>query len=267
MKKENEQAVLPKADTPFVQEKRIHLKQTDSTNEEAYRRGMEGAEEGTVVVADQQTAGRGRRGRSWYSASEDNLYLSLLLRPNLPLERASMITLVAAVAIKRGIEAVCGLRAKIKWPNDLLLGEQKVCGILTQLHIEAGKIGFLVLGIGINVNGKEFPEELEGLATTLQKQLGKAVDKQALEEQLLACWWQQYRLFLAKQNLSFLQEEYNAGLISRGRQVRVLQQNQELSGEALGINAVGELLVQCEDGHIEQIYAGEVSVRGIYGYV
>lgn len=251
----------------FAEDRLVFLPQVDSTNEEAHRLALQGAGEGTAVIADQQTAGRGRRGRSWYSDSSGGLYLSLLLRPGFAPDRASMITLVAALAVSQAIEEVCGLKTAIKWPNDLLLSGKKVCGILTQLHMAEEKIDSLIVGIGINVNQKNFPQDIQAVATSLQIELGEPVEKDKLLSSLLTCFEKKYREFLLYENLSSLQTEYNARLISRGRQVRVAGTLQELSGEALGINEAGELLVKREDGLVEAVYAGEVSVRGIYGYV
>lgn len=251
----------------FPDSLQVRLGEVDSTNEEARRMAIRGAKEGTVIIADTQTAGRGRRGRSWYSDSSGSLYLSILLRPGFSPDRASMITLVAALAVSQAIEEVCGLEAAIKWPNDLVLSRKKVCGILTELYLTEGKIDSLIVGIGINVNRNAFPRDIASLATSLQRELGEPVDKEKLVKALLKCFEEKYREFLLHENLSSLQAEYNERLISRGRQVRVTGTAQELSGEALGINEAGELLVKREDGVVEAVYAGEVSVRGIYGYV
>ncbi|MBQ9991515.1 MAG: biotin--[Lachnospiraceae bacterium] len=247
--------------------KLIRLPEVDSTNEEARRLALRGAEEGTIVMADRQTAGRGRRGRSWYSDSADSLYFSILLRPGFIPDRASMVTLVAALATGQAIERISGLKPAIKWPNDLLLSEKKVCGILTELHMEEGRIASLIVGIGINVNQKNFPGDIASMATSLQIEKGKPVDKERLLSALCDSFLEKYHEFLLHEDLSFLQTEYNTALISRGRQVKVSGTAQELVGEALGINTAGELLVKKEDGSIEPVYAGEVSVRGIYGYV
>ncbi|MGN0304838.1 MAG: biotin--[acetyl-CoA-carboxylase] ligase [Lachnospiraceae bacterium] len=251
----------------FTHSRRIVLQEVDSTNEELKRLANKGAGQGTVVIARRQTAGKGRRGRCWHSDSPDSIYMSLLLRPEFSPDKASMITLVAALAVSQSIERVCSLETKIKWPNDILVQEKKVCGILTELYLKEEEIDFLIIGIGINVKQEEFPKELASIATSLEKEAGEAVDREELIHVLLKDFEENYRKFLSCQDLSLLQPEYNKRLISRGRQVQVMGTRQQLSGEAVGINQTGELLVKKSDGLTEAVYAGEVSVRGIYGYV
>ena len=251
----------------FMNSSRILLEEVDSTNEELKRLADKGARQGTVVIARRQTAGKGRRGRSWYSDSLDSIYMSLLLRPAFAPDKASMVTLVAALALSQSIEKECGLPVGIKWPNDILVQEKKVCGILTEMYMKEEGIDFLIVGIGINVKLKELPQELTTMATSLEKEASRSIDREGLIEALLNEFEANYQKFLACQDLSLLQSEYNERLISRGRQVQVMGTSQQLSGEAVGINRTGELLVKAADGQLERVYAGEVSVRGIYGYV
>lgn len=246
---------------------RIELTKVDSTNEEAGRQALKGACHGTLVVAREQTAGQGRRGRSWYSPPGDSIYMSLLLRPLLTPDKASMLTLVMGLAAARGIRQVCHLEPAIKWPNDLLVREKKVCGILTRLQMKEEAIDSLIIGVGINVNQLDFPEEISAVATSLQRESGRAFEKTELIEEVMAAFEDCYDCFFQTGDLSLLKQEYNEGLINRGRQVRLVASGKEWTGEALGINDVGELLVRRQDGCIEQVFAGEVSVRGIYGYV
>ncbi len=246
---------------------RIELTKVDSTNEEAARQALKGACHGTLVVAREQTAGQGRRGRSWYSPYGDNIYMSLLLRPLLAPDKASMLTLVMGLAAARGIRRVCRLEPAIKWPNDLLVREKKVCGILTRLQMREEVIDSLIIGVGINVNQLDFPEEISAAATSLRRECGRAFERTELIEEVMAAFEDCYDRFFEAGDLSLLKQEYNEGLISRDRQVRLVTSGKEWTGEALGINDAGELLVRRQDGVIEQVFAGEVSVRGIYGYV
>lgn len=246
---------------------RLYLKETDSTNEEARRQAVRGACHGTLVVAERQTAGRGRRGRNWFSPEGGSIYMSLLLRPSLALEKVSMLTLVMALAVCRAIKEVCGLETAIKWPNDILLKAKKVCGILTELEMKEGRIDSLVIGVGINIGQREFPGEISEMAASLQQESSKPVDREKLIERVMVSFEECYESFLQSTDLSLLRQEYNDRLVNRGKRVRVMGAQEEWTGEALGINAAGELLVRRKEGNIERVFAGEVSVRGIYGYV
>ncbi len=240
----------------------------DSTNEEAKRQAGENASEGLFVVADKQESGKGRRGRSWESPAGENIYMSVLLRPSFGPEQASMVTLVAALSVAKAIRKVTGLPAMIKWPNDIVIDGKKAVGILTELSLKKeGGIESLVCGIGINVNQRAFPEELSKTATSLFLETGDVVDRNALILRVMEIFWEDYRLFAGGQDLSGIMEEYQSLLVNRDRQVRVLDPKGEYTGIAKGINNKGELLVAKEDGSVEAVYAGEVSVRGIYGYV
>ncbi len=243
----------------------IYYKEIDSTNRKA-KELAETKSEGLVVIADRQTAGRGRRGRSWESSAEDNLYMSLLLKPQIPVTHASMLTLVMACSVADAF-AKCGIRAQIKWPNDLILGDKKICGILTEMEVTDEQIDFVVIGVGVNLNQSMIAEELKDKATSVFLETGKRIEREELVTAILDCFEENYACFQKEQNLNFLQEEYNEMLVNKNRQVLVLEPAGEYQGIAMGINEKGELLVQKEDGQLEPVFAGEVSVRGIYGYV
>lgn len=245
----------------------VRYEEIDSTNVEARRRAQKGAKEGLVVTADKQSAGRGRRGRSWDSPAGDNLYFSILLRPKLAPEKAPMLTLVMAYSAAKVIRALENLEVCIKWPNDLVIGTQKICGILTEMHLCGSEIEDVVVGIGINVNETAFSEDIKDKATSLCLQKGESVNRERLLEGILSEFANQYEHFLEVQDLSFLQEAYNELLINKEREVLVLEPGNEYMAVAQGINSEGELLVKKEDGCLETVFAGEVSVRGIYGYV
>lgn len=265
----------------------IWLKETDSTNEEIKRRAREGASEGVWVVADQQTMGRGRRGRSWESADEGNLYMSLLLRPVFDKESASMVTLVMALSVAKVITEMTGLEAKIKWPNDIVIRGRKAVGILTELILNEEGGYYLVCGVGINVNQRIFPADIAKTATSLlteceqqgvevhncvaevadgYTEVGK-IDQRWLAELLAEQFKNDYATFCKTADMSLLKDSYESFLANKGIKVRVLEPKGEYEGVALGINKDGELLVKKTDGFVEAVYAGEVSVRGIYGYV
>lgn len=248
--------------------KRIeYFPETDSTNIQARRLAEEGAPSGTLAVADCQKAGKGRRGRSWVSPPGTGIWMSLVLRPDILPASASMVTLVAGMAAAKGIRAVTGLDAGIKWPNDVVVQGRKVCGILTEMSTEEESIRHVVVGMGINVNTEAFPEELLETATSLKLEAGAPVKRSPVIAAVAEAFEDYYSRFLETCNMELLKEEYNGLLVNRGRIVRVLDPGKEYQGKALGIGSDGSLLVEREDGKVETVISGEVSVRGVYGYV
>lgn len=244
----------------------IHYEEIDSTNTEARRLSLEGAESGLVVVADKQSAGKGRRGRSWESPAGENLYFSLLLRPQLVPEKAPMLTLVMAYSVAKVLRDE-DVSVQIKWPNDLVLGKRKICGILTEMHLQGCEIEDVIVGVGINVNTTKFPDELQDKATSIYLETNRVLGRDVLLQKILAEFQKQYERFLQVEDLSFMKESYNQMLINRNQEVMVLEPGNEFSAIALGMNELGELLVKRENGDVETVFAGEVSVRGLYGYV
>lgn len=240
---------------------------TGSTNLLAKQAGEEDAPHGALFVADEQTAGRGRRGRSWQSPPGANIYFTILLRPNFQPSQASMLTLVMAHSVADAICRLTGLEPGIKWPNDVLLEGRKVCGILTEMSLEREYIHYVVCGVGINVVAQDFPEEIREHATTVEAVCGRHVSKGALLQYVMEAFEWDYDAFAAAGDLTPLLESYNRRLVNRDRGVRVLDPKGEWEGTARGINARGELLVEDAEGVVTAVYAGEVSVRGIYGYV
>lgn len=242
---------------------------TDSTNTRAKQLAEEGAVHGTLVVANMQTAGKGRRGRSWQQEEGSVIAMSLLLRPTFSPDKASMLTLLAAHSVAGAIEAVTGLPAAIKWPNDIVINRKKTVGILTEmsLGVEQAAIDYIVIGIGINVNNTTFPEEIRDMATSLYLEKGERVSRSALIAESMRRLEADYEAFLETEDLSAILQDYNAHLISMNKEVRVLDPKGEYTGISRGMDAQGELLVERADGEIIKVYAGEVSVRGLYGYV
>ena len=244
----------------------IYMEEIDSTNLEAGRLADE-IFHGTVLVAERQTAGRGRRGRSWLSESEENLYFSLLLKPTFAPEQASMLTLLMAQAVAEAIDEVCGCDCRIKWPNDIVLNGKKVCGILTEMKPGANGIQHVIVGVGVNVNQTAFVGEGLLYAGSLRGELGIEVNRDKLLDGILEHFNGLYEAFCQSGSLKPMQEAYEAKLANLGKEVKVLDPKGEYQGIALGINDKGELLVQKADGTVEEVYAGEVSVRGLWGYV
>lgn len=239
----------------------------NSTNLRAKQDAENGAPEGALVVADMQTAGRGRRGRTWSSPAGINVYFTLILKPEYVPDKASMVTLVMAMAVAEGIRKTCGLEAAIKWPNDIVINGKKVCGILTEMSVERDFIHHVVIGVGINVGLQEFAPEIAATATSLQAECGRKVPKAELVVNVMKAFEKYYDGFKRNTDLSMLMEDYNALLVNRDREVCVLDPGGKYTGVSRGINDTGELLVELEDGSMKAVYAGEVSVRGVYGYV
>ncbi len=245
----------------------LYFDETDSTNTEAKKAAEAGAPHGTLAVADYQSGGKGRRGKNWVSPHGVGIWMSIMVRPKLHPSCASMLTLVAALSVAEGIGKVCGLDTRIKWPNDIVVNGKKVCGILTEMSTELECINYVVTGIGINVNTEEFPEEIEAVASSLLIETGDRVKRSSLIGAIMEAYEKYYEAFLTCGNMSGLLEEYNQKLANLGTEVRVLSPGNEYTGVAEGIDENGELLVRTEDGELRRVMSGEVSVRGIYGYV
>ena len=238
----------------------------DSTNTWAKKLAEEGAPHGTVVLADEQTAGKGRRGRTWENPKGVNIAFTFLLRPRFLPEVAPMLTLVMGLSVAQVCREM-GMDSWIKWPNDVVVSRKKVCGILTEMSTEIDYINYVVIGVGINVNQKVFDEELKEKATSLMIETGAPVKRSALIAAVMKHFEINYALFMENGDLSGLQESYNEMLVNRGKEVRILEPGNEYNAHAYGINETGELIVRTQKGEEKHVFAGEVSVRGIYGYV
>ena len=238
----------------------------DSTNTKAKELAEAGHPSGTLVVADQQTRGRGRRGRSWESPAGTGIFMTLMLKPDINPNNASMLTLVAAMATARAITEVTGEAAQIKWPNDIVMNGKKVVGILTEMSAQFDYINHIVVGIGINVHNEEFPEEIAKTASSLLLECGHRIHRASLIEAFLEEFERLYAIYLETEDMSGLQKEYDSLLVNRGRQVRVLDPKEPFEGKAMGITKKGELIVDTWESR-KLVSSGEVSVRGIYGYV
>ena len=238
----------------------------DSTNTKAKELAEAGHPSGTLVVADQQTLGRGRRGRSWESPAGTGIFMTLMLKPDINPNNASMLTLVAAMATARAITEVTGEAAQIKWPNDIVMNGKKVVGILTEMSAQFDYINHIVVGIGINVHNEEFPEEIAKTASSLLLECGHRIHRASLIEAFLEEFERLYAVYLETEDMSGLQKEYDSLLVNRGRQVRVLDPKEPFEGKAMGITKKGELIVDTWESR-KLVSSGEVSVRGIYGYV
>ena len=246
--------------------KTVHFaRETDSTNLWIKRLAKEGAPEGTLALAEFQSAGRGRLGRSWEVPEGTSVMMSILLRPKFEPQYAPTLTLVMGMAVAKAVKSL-GFDVSIKWPNDVVVSHKKICGILTEMGVRDGKIDYAVIGVGINVNIKEFPEEMVDKATSLYLESGKEFDRSQIPGLVMEAFEKYYEKFAATCDLSGLKEEYESILANYNQPVRVLAK-EPYEGVARGITDGGELLVEKTDGTIVAVSAGEVSVRGLYSYV
>lgn len=270
----NQADIQSRLKTDWAGQSLLFFDSIDSTNIRAKLEAEQGAESGLLVVADMQSAGRGRRGRGWESPAGTNIYYTLMLKPDFSSDCAPMLTLVMALAVAKGIRQTlrrdseeAAAKVGIKWPNDIVVDGKKVCGILTEMSMEQSYIQHIVIGVGINVRKQEFPEEIRDRAAAIDEQCGFCISRSQLIADIMEAFEEDYEIFLQTHDLKGLRASYTELLVNQDREVCVLDPREECRGIARGINDQGELLVERQDGTVEEVYAGEVSVRGIYGYV
>ena len=243
--------------TPFA--RRIHhFFRIDSTNNVALALAADGEPHGALVLAEEQTAGRGRLGRSWYSEKASGIYLSLILRPQLAVQQAPLLTLVAGLAARDAVVEATGLEVDIRWPNDLLVGGKKFCGILTEMQAEADRVRHVVVGIGVNVNHTRIPAELEGIATSLQLAGGRPCSRLELVAGLLHAFEGYYDRLLSEGPAPIIARFNEVSSYARGKRVRVVAPREEFTGTTAGLDAMGCLLVRRDDGNVVPVLAGDV---------
>lgn len=260
-------------DESSVIKKVVFYDVTDSTNIRAKLAARENEESGTLFVAECQTLGRGRCQREWISPKGSGIWMSLLLRPDIKPSDAPMLTLVAAMSVRKALDdVVCEVSGEeksclIKWPNDIVMGKRKVCGILTEMDAVPEHVEYVVTGIGINVNTTEFDESIRDVATSIYRQTGMDIRRSDIIAGFARYFTAYYERFLETGDLSYLADEYNKYLINTGKEVKIIDADREYTAVADGIDECGRLVIKKDDGSVEKIIAGEVSVRGLYGYV
>lgn len=236
-----------------------HFFKTDSTNTIALRLAAEGEPHGTLVIAEEQTAGRGRWGRAWYSEKTSGIYLSIILRPPLAPQQAPLLTLAAGLAARDAVAEVTALPVDLRWPNDLLTGGRKFCGILTELQAEAQRIHHVVVGIGVNVNHAKIPSELEKIATSLRLAAGRPVSRLELLAHLLTAFDRTYNRLLEEGPAPLVARFGEVSSYARDKRVRVVAPREEFTGVTAGLDAMGSLLVRRDDGRLTPVLAGDVT--------
>lgn len=254
--------------TQYVGREIYYFDSIDSTNIRAKELAYNDGTDGAVVIAEEQTHGRGRLGRNWSSQKKKGIWMSIILKPQIEPQDAVKITQVAAAAVWKAI-AQMGIKTQIKWPNDIVLNGKKVCGILTEMSGELNRLNYLVVGIGINTNTNidEFPEEIRNMATSIKTETGEEIKRKELVALILNNFEALYDQLIndrsIKEAINICKE--NSALI--GRDVRLIVRGDEKEVKAIDINEDGELIVQDKEGEISKVISGEVSVRGLYGYI
>ncbi|MGN1113382.1 MAG: biotin--[acetyl-CoA-carboxylase] ligase [Acutalibacteraceae bacterium] len=259
----SQQALNDEINTIYIGRPTVVLDSVDSTNEEIKRRARQGEKQGLTVVSDEQTLGKGRLGRVWKSPKGTSIYESILLRPDLPPSQVPCITLVAGLALCNAINGIANLGAKIKWPNDIIIGRKKLCGILTEMTIEDNAVSFAVVGMGINVNNRSFPDEIKEKATSLYLEAGRSFSRNEIITRLAQSFEQAYNEFIMG-GFGVLKDEYASLCATIGRRVSAQRTGKELCGTAADIAPDGGLIIVTDSGEREYISTGEVAVQGIY---
>jgi BirA family transcriptional regulator, biotin operon repressor / biotin---[acetyl-CoA-carboxylase] ligase len=237
----------------------LHFFKTDSTNRVAMELGEAGESEGAVVIAEQQTAGRGRAGRTWHSERGTGLYFTLLLRPRLSPAQAPLLTMLAGIAAHSAISAQTGVAPELRWPNDLLLNGRKIGGILTEMHAEPSQVRFVIIGCGINVNQENFPAELATVATSLRRETGRSHSRLELLVRLLVEFETDYNRFLREGPAVVIERFQQVSAFANGKRVRVDNGVHSYAGVTAGLSPEGLLLVKKYDGQVQAVIAGDVT--------
>jgi len=250
--------VRPELGTQRIGHNLVHCFRTGSTNDVALKLAADGAEHGTVVVAEEQTGGRGRLGRAWYSERASGIYTSVVLRPPLSPAAAPVLTLMAGVAAQQAVSEQTGLTVDIRWPNDLLINGKKVCGILTEMNAELDQLHFVVLGIGINVNHTHLPSELAAIASSLRIEAKRPFSRVQVLVTLLHELERYYQLLLKEGAAAITERWAAASSFACGKRVRVVTAQGETLATTAGIDPAGTLRLRTDDGREESLVAGEL---------
>lgn len=238
----------------------LYFSETDSTNAQAKDIAARGAPEGTIVVSEKQTKGKGRGARSWFSPPWDGIYLSLILRPNIAPREAPRITLLTAVAITETLLSITKLQIAIKWPNDILVNGKKLAGILTEMSTEGERIDYVVVGLGLNVNTPQFPTDIEGRATSILIETGERFPRVALAKEYLE-WHEKYYEVFQRIGFEPIRERWKELTNIIGQQVTVETTDREYTGVVQDIDTDGALILRDNTGQSHRIIFGDVTLR------
>lgn len=253
--------------TEYIGRNIRYFETIDSTNIKAKEIAYE-SEEGTVVISEEQTLGRGRLGRSWVSPKGKGIWMSILLKPKIDPMKVAKITQIGAAAVSLAIQDL-GIESSIKWPNDIVINGKKVCGILTEMSCELNMINYVIMGVGINVNldSEDFQGEVSKVGTSLKIETGEKINRKELLGLFLNRFEELYIPFVEKNDFSNTLKICREKSILIGKEVKLIRASEERKGKVVGLNDDGELEVDYGNGVVENVLSGEVSVRGLYGYV
>lgn len=246
----------------------IYFNSLESTNAEAKKIAAKDAVHGTVVISEEQTNGKGRRGRSFISPRGKGIWMSIIMKPNIDPMKVALLTQIAAAAVNLALEDM-GIESLIKWPNDIIINNKKVCGILTEMSCELTMVNYVVLGIGINVNveSHDFDEEIRKVATSLKIEMGETVDRKVLLAGILNNLEVLYKNYVDRDDIKKPISICREKSILIGREIRVIKKGIAIKARALELKQDGSLVVQYEDKKCEALISGEVSIRGLQSYV
>ncbi len=256
-------------DTKILGKEILHYDSISSTNDLVKELALKNGKEGLVIISEEQIKGRGRRGRNWQSPKGKGIWMSILLRPDIPPKEGPKFTLLSAVAVTKAIKEATGIEGKIKWPNDIIVNNKKVCGILTEMNAEMDLINYIIIGIGINVNGKteDFSHELKDRAISLSQVKGDYISRKEIVRKILENIENYYLEFIQSMDFSDILEEWKGLSCNLGKEVRAIVKGREIIGQAIDINKDGSLILKTKDGEAVEIIYGDVKVRGIDDYV
>ena len=260
----NPQNIYRNLKTKFIGKNVLHFETIDSTNDYAKKIGNE-LRDGSVIISEEQTKGKGRLGRVWESKAGEGIWMSIILKPNIIPNKAPFITLIAGASIVKALN-ILGVDAKIKWPNDITINNKKLSGILTELSAEIERVNYIVVGIGMNVKDTDFEEELQDKATSLYKE-NYNVSRVDIVKEILCQFEKLYLDYIEKDDKKEVLDicrQYSAII---NKEIYAIKNDQKELVDCIGINEEGNLIIKNKDGNLEEIMSGEVSIRGVKGYV
>lgn len=257
---------LSKLQTSYMGKIIEYYEEIDSTNTRAKEWAKEGAQAGSMVLAEMQNSGKGRLGRLWVSPSGVGIWMSIILRPDVMPVNVPQVTLVAGLSMCKAIRQVTGLEAQIKWPNDIVVASKKVCGILTEMSATMEKVNYVVVGVGVNVNTTEFDESIP-YASSLAREGQKQYEREEIIKAFAEIFEEDCKLFEEDKSLKNILKEYKDYCITLNKEVRISNNQVDYIAYVEDISEDGSLIIKKQDGTYEKVFAGEVSVRGLYGYV
>lgn len=257
--------ILPALKTKYMGRVIIHCGSISSTNELARKRAASGDGEGLIVIAEEQTGGKGRLGRKWVTPKSAAIAMSIVLTPGTAPSEAPGITLVTGLAVCRAIKSSTGLKAEIKWPNDIIINGKKVCGILTEMSASLDRVNYVIVGVGVNVNIYEFPDDIKDIATSLCIETGSRVSRKDVLSSILLEFEKLYEEF-KKTGFNKIIGPYKESCATLGKAVRVISVSESFEGQAVDVARDGALIVRRSDGEVRRVLSGDVSVRGLNGY-